>query len=94
MDETTTALETAIGGRVRQERQLRGWTLNQLSDAVGVSHRMVVNVEQGGVNPSVGTLLRISDALGVRLLALVESPRPKPVTVTRRGEGAALWTSV
>ncbi len=53
---------------------------------------MVVNVEQGAANPSVGTLLRISDALGVGLPALVDSPRPKPVKVTRRGEGAALWT--
>jgi transcriptional regulator with XRE-family HTH domain len=93
MDETTTALATAIGGRVRQERQSRGWTLNQLSDAAAVSRRMVVNVEQGAVNPSVGTLLRMSDALGIGLPALVESPRPKPVTVTRSGEGAALWTS-
>ncbi len=54
---------------------------------------MLVNVEQGAANPSVGTLLRISDALGVGLPALVEAPEPKSVKVTRRGEGAALWTS-
>ena len=94
MDESTTALAVAIGGRVRHERQSRGWTLDQLAEAAGVSRRMVVNVEQGAANPSVGTLLRISDALGVGLPALVESPRPKPVKVTRSGDGAALWTSV
>jgi transcriptional regulator with XRE-family HTH domain len=93
MDESTSALATAIGGRVRQERQARGWTLDQLAEAAGVSRRMVVNVEQGAANPSVGTLLRISDALGIGLPALVDSPRPKPVTVTRSGEGAALWSS-
>ena len=54
---------------------------------------MVVNVEQGTANPSVGTLLRISDALGVGLPALVEPPQPKPVKVTRRGKGATLWSS-
>ena len=54
---------------------------------------MLVNVEQGATNPSVGTLLRLSDALGIGLPSLVESPSPKPVTVTRAGEGAALWTS-
>ena len=54
---------------------------------------MVVNVEQGAANPSVGTLLRISDALGIGLPALVEAPRAKPVAVTRSGDGAALWTS-
>jgi transcriptional regulator with XRE-family HTH domain len=93
MDQVTASLASAIGVRVRQERQSRRWTLDQLAEATGVSRRMVVNVEQGTVNPSVGTLLRISDALGVGLPALVEPPRPKPVTVTRRGEGAALWSS-
>jgi quercetin dioxygenase-like cupin family protein len=53
---------------------------------------MVVNVEQGAANPSVGTLLRISDALGVGLPTLVEPVRAKPVKVTRQGEGAALWS--
>jgi quercetin dioxygenase-like cupin family protein len=53
---------------------------------------MVVNVEQGVTNPSVGTLLRISDALGVGLPALVAPPERAVVTVTRRGAGAALWT--
>jgi len=52
----------------------------------------VVNVEQGAANPSVGTLLRISDALGVGLPALVEPPETRSVQVTRRGEGAALWS--
>ncbi len=93
MDKSTSALAAAIGGRVRQERQARGWTLDQLADAAGISRRMVVNVEQGAANPSVGTLLRISDALGIGLPSLVDSPRPKPVTVTRSGDGAALWTS-
>ncbi|MFJ6194927.1 helix-turn-helix domain-containing protein [Micromonospora sp. NPDC092111] len=92
MDQSTAALAVAIGVRVRQERQSRRWTLDQLAEAAGVSRRMVVNVEQGAANPSVGTLLRISDALGVGLPALVEPPRPRPVKVTRCGEGAALWT--
>lgn len=92
MDDTTSALSSAIGGRVRQERQARRWTLDQLAQAAGVSRRMVVNVEQGVANPSVGTLLRISDALGVGLPALVEPPGKHELKVTRRGDGAALWT--
>jgi transcriptional regulator with XRE-family HTH domain len=87
------ALALAIGLRVRQERQSRRWTLDQLAEAAGVSRRMVVNVEQGAANPSVGILLRISDALGVGLPALVEPPHPKPLKVTRSGAGAVLWSS-
>lgn len=92
MDEGAAALATLIGGRVRAQRQSRGWTLDQLAAAAGVSRRMVVSVEQGDVNPSVGTLLRLGDALGVGLPALVEPAESKPVTVIRRGEGAVLWT--
>jgi quercetin dioxygenase-like cupin family protein len=93
MDQSTATLALAIGVRVRQKRQSRRWTLDQLAEAAGVSRRMVVNVEQGAANPSVGTLLRISDALGVGLPALVEPPQPKPVKVTRHGDGATLWSS-
>ena len=53
---------------------------------------MLVTVEQGAANPSVGTLLRMSDALGVGLPALVEPAGSRPVTVTRQGNGAALWS--
>lgn len=52
----------------------------------------MVNVEQGTANPSVGTLLRISDALGVGLPALVEAPEPQEVTVIPSGQGAVLWS--
>ena len=92
MDDSAAALASAIGARVKQERQSRGWTLDQLAAAAGVSRRMVVSVEQGEVNPSVGTLLRLSDALGIGLPALVEPPERASMKVTRRGEGAALWS--
>lgn len=91
MDEGTATLASVIGSRVKQERQARRWTLDQLAVAAAVSRRMIVNVEQGTANPSVGTLLRISDALGVGLPALVGPARPGPVKVVRRGDGATLW---
>ncbi|MBG6181529.1 helix-turn-helix domain-containing protein [Arthrobacter sp. CAN_A1] len=93
MDDSTTVLAAAIGRRVKHERQASSLTLDQLAIRAGVSRRLLINVEQGATNPSVGALLRISDALGVGLPALVESPTPKPVTITRSGEGAALWSS-
>lgn len=93
MDEATAGLAVAIGVRVRRGRRSRGWTLDQLAEAAGVSRRSAINVEQGVANPSVGTLLRISDALGVGLPALVEPPQVAPVKVIRCGEGAVLWSS-
>jgi transcriptional regulator with XRE-family HTH domain len=92
MDEDTASLASAIGARVRERRQARRWTLERLAQAAGLSRRMVVNVEHGVANPSVGTLLKIGDALGVGLPALVQPPRPRPVQVTRRGAGVVLWS--
>lgn len=91
VDERTAALAVAVGTRVRHRRQARRWTLDELAEAAGLSRRMVVNVEQGTANPSVGTLLRIGDALGVGLPALVQPPQPRPVRVTRGGAGPVLW---
>ena len=93
MTDGTSALALAIGARIRQERQSRRWTLDQLARTAAVSRRMVINVEQGATNPSVGTLLRLSDALGIGLPALVAPPDPTPVRVVRAGTGATLWSS-
>jgi transcriptional regulator with XRE-family HTH domain len=81
----------AIGGRVRQGRNSRGWTLDQLAGRSGVSRRMLVSIEQGSANPSIATLLLISDALGIGLPALVDMDRPPGLRVTRAGSAPVLW---
>ena len=89
------AIGTAIGRRVRAARTDLGWTLDQLAQRAGVSRRLLVNVEQGSTNPTIGTLLRLSDALGIGLPALVDTsgdPRA-PVTVRRAADQTPVWTS-
>jgi transcriptional regulator with XRE-family HTH domain len=80
-----------IGARVRQSRAGRGWTLDEMAERSGVSRRMLVKIEQGSTNPSIATLLRISDALGVGLPILVDVDRPAALRVTRSGEAPVLW---
>ena len=93
MDDEAAALGSLIGERVRLERKRRSWTLDQLAQRSGVSRRMLVTIEQGATNPSIATLLRLSDALGVGLPALVAPGPPSSVTITRKADRAALWTS-
>jgi len=81
----------AIGDRVRQGRNGRGWTLDQLAERSGVSRRMLVSIEHGSANPSIATLLLISDALGIGLPALVDMDRSPGLRVTRSGTAAVLW---
>lgn len=86
-------LARLIGERVRHERQARQWTLDQLAEVADVSRRMLINIEQGAANPSIGILLKLGDSLGVGLSALVESPGPTAVKLTRSGTGPVLWSS-
>ena len=80
-----------IGSRVRQHRTGRNWTLDQLAAQSGVSRRMLSSIEQGSANPSIATLLRISDALGAGLPGLVDAGRPAVLRVTRAGHAPVLW---
>src|SRR5918998_2129314 len=80
-----------IGERVRQHRTARSWTLDELASRSGVSRRMVISIEHGEGNPSIATLLRISDALGIGLPVLVDVERPRAVTVTAAGQAPVLW---
>jgi transcriptional regulator with XRE-family HTH domain len=86
-------LPQLIGDRVRQERTARGWTLDQLAEVSLVSRRMLINIEHGSANPSIGILLKLSDALGVGLSALVEQPKRATLQVTPNGTGPVLWMS-
>lgn len=93
--EPAAELARTIGRRVRAARGERGWTLDQLAQRSGVSRRMLVNVEQGATNPSIATLLRLSEALGIGLPALVDpgQGRTETIVVHRVGEVAAMWSS-
>jgi len=92
MDEAA-SLGVLIGERVRSERKRRTWTLDQLAQRSGVSRRMLVTIEQGGTNPSIATLLRLSDALGVGLPALVAPGPTSSVTINRKADRKTLWNS-
>ena len=93
-DDVAAEVSRTIGRRVRTARTGLGWTLDELAARSGVSRRMVVNVEQGATNPSIATLLRLSDALGLGLPALVDTADGEdPVVVHRDGETAPMWTS-
>lgn len=85
----------AIGRRVRAGRVEHGWTLDTLAQRSGVSRRMLVNVEQGSTNPSIATLLRLADALGIGLPTLVDTAddRPGRIVVHRDGDVAPMWSS-
>jgi transcriptional regulator with XRE-family HTH domain len=81
-----------IGARVRSARASRGWSLEELAARSGLSRRVIVNIEAAESNSTISTLLRLSDALGIGLPALVDDVPASVLKVTRSGHGAQLWT--
>ena len=61
-----------IGGRLRLLRNARRMTIGDLSEAAGVSAGIISQIERGKSNPSMKTVHRIKDALGVTLWALLD----------------------
>ena len=93
MDATGDQLAAAIGTRIRAGRLARKFTLDQMAERSGVSRRMIVKVEKGEANPSVGTLLLLGGALGIGLPSLVGERDGVSPEVTLSGDGTVLWTS-
>lgn len=63
-----------VGRRVGEIRRGLGWTQQDLADALEVTLRHIQAVEGGSLNPSLRALVRVANALGVPLAALLEAP--------------------
>ncbi len=58
--------------RVRELRQKRGWTLEQLASLSGVSRSMLSQIERGTANPTLGVAFRVAQAFGMSLGELAD----------------------
>ena len=63
-----------LGERVRQLRVRRGWSLESLADASGVSRSMLSQIERDQTNPTLYVAFRIAQAFDLTLGELVETP--------------------
>ena len=64
-------LAAMLGDAIAVSRRERGMTQEGLGQASGVHPTVLSRLERGGGNPSLSTLLRISDALGMELSELL-----------------------
>jgi len=67
-----------LAGLLKKEREKRKLSKNMLAQKSGLSRRMIGFVESGARNPTVDTLLRITEALNIRLESLIKAARKKP----------------
>lgn len=80
--------------RVKEQRQKRHWTLEQLSDASGVSRSMLSQIERGQANPTLTVACRIAQAFGISIGDLVEEPwAASGISVIRADDPAHIFRS-
>jgi transcriptional regulator with XRE-family HTH domain len=88
------AVAAAVARNTRRLRTARGWSLDQLAARSGVSKGTLVQLEQAKTNPSLGSLVKVSETLGVSLAVLVELHESPAVRVVQADETAELWTGL
>jgi transcriptional regulator with XRE-family HTH domain len=60
-----------LAGRLRLEREARGWSLADLAERSGVSRGAISKIERGESSPTAGLLVRIADAFDLTLAGLI-----------------------
>jgi transcriptional regulator with XRE-family HTH domain len=71
-----------IGKNLKNIRKLRGLTISEVAKMTSISNGMVSLIERGVSAPSLGTLIALSNSLGVSLGDLVQVSQ-KPSSISR-----------
>jgi len=79
--------ELKIGSKVRELRQKRNYTLEDLVTKTGLSKSVLAEIESDGVVPPVSTLIKLGKALHVGMAYFFEEVKGGvKISVTRSGE--------
>jgi transcriptional regulator with XRE-family HTH domain len=80
----------SFGERIRELRKAQHRTLEELSEASGLSRAAVSKIERGEMSPTYDSLLKIARGLGTEVALLISGRQPAggSYDVTRVGEGA------
>jgi putative transcriptional regulator len=82
-------MASVISNRVRELRVARGWTQEQLADAVRVSRQSINSIERGRYVPSLPLALTFAQVFGCatdEIFALRGDPHGTPNGETREDE--------
>ena len=89
------AINENLGKRVKKLRGDRGWSLEELANASGVSRSMLSEIEREKANPTLTVTFRIARAFGLTLQELIESAeaRASKIQVIRASDRAQVYRS-
>ena len=83
-----------VGAEVRHLRHERGWTLDEAADRLGVSRRLLTQLEAGTANPSLSTLLSVAAGFDVALVDLLDGDdKPRVIVQQQNASAPVLWST-
>ncbi len=83
-------VKEALGGRIREARQMRELTLEDISSRTGIDVKTLKRIESGETAPPLGQLIRLGKALDMKMGYFISPGVEKPITVVRKGKGQAV----
>ncbi|MET8681670.1 XRE family transcriptional regulator [Streptomyces sp. NPDC004647] len=86
-------LTQSLARNLKRWRNERGFTLDGLAARAGVSRGMIIQIEQARTNPSVGTTVKIADALGVSITTLLDYDQGPKVQIVAPGQAVRMWST-
>ncbi len=78
-------LEAVLGTGLRSARTRAGLTMARLAELSGVSQPHLSQLENGKVSPSINTLYRLANALGISPQQLLPGSAPTSIAIIRAG---------
>ncbi|GAA1930029.1 helix-turn-helix domain-containing protein [Streptantibioticus ferralitis] len=81
----------SLARNLKRLRQEHGYSLDALAARSGVSRGMIIQIEQARTNPSVGTVIRLADALGVSIAGLIDYADGPTVRMVTPEQAVKLW---
>ncbi|WP_393055155.1 helix-turn-helix domain-containing protein [Streptomyces sp. LN549] len=86
-------LTQSLARNLKRWRGERGFTLDALAARAGVSRGMIIQIEQARTNPSVGTTVKLADALGISITVLLDYEQGTPVRLVSESQAVRMWST-
>src|SRR5215207_7044349 len=81
------AVSVNIGERLRELREARNISMRALATQSGLSANALSMIERGKASPSVSTLYKLAEALGISITSFFGSDTKRQNVVFLKGEG-------
>ena len=76
------SVQIEIGETIRKRRELLGLLQPALSNITGINVRTIQLIEAGKANPTLDTLLKIADPLGLSIKLILKKTGSGTITIT------------